>query len=72
MLLRVAAVCFIICLWTSTGQPYSALNQVPTEQISQGMMELKGMTLDHNFYVVVSKKCRTENALTGHQYNIFI
>ena len=25
-------------------------------------MELKGMTLDHDFYVVVGKQCRTENA----------
>ena len=35
-------------------------------------MELKGMTLDHDFYVVVGKQCRTENALTGHKHNIFI
>ena len=35
-------------------------------------MELKGMTLGHDFYVVVGKQCRTENALTGHQYNIFM
>ena len=34
-------------------------------------MELKGMTLDHDFYAVVGKQCRTENAYTGHQYNIF-
>ena len=26
-------------------------------------MELKGMTLIHDFYVVVGKQCRTENAL---------
>ena len=25
-------------------------------------MELKGMTLDHDFYVVVGKQCCTENA----------
>ena len=37
------------------------------------MMELKGMTFDHDFYVVVGgKQCRTENAYAGHQHNIFI
>ena len=35
-------------------------------------MEQKGMTFDHDFYVVVGKKCRTENAYAGHQHNIFI
>ena len=30
----------------------------------------KGMDLNHNFYVVVGKQCRTENGKTGHQYNI--
>ena len=30
------------------------------------MMELKAMTLDHDFYVVVGKQCRTENAYTGN------
>ena len=30
------------------------------------------MTLDHEFYVVVGKQCRTENAYAGHQHNIFI
>ena len=30
------------------------------------------MTLDHDFYVVVGKQCCTENAQTGHKYNIFI
>jgi hypothetical protein len=35
-------------------------------------MEQKGMTFDHNFYVVVGKQCRTENAYTGTQHNIFI
>ena len=35
-------------------------------------MDLKGMTLDHDFYVVVGKQWRTENAYTGHQHNIFI
>ena len=29
------------------------------------MIELKGMTLDHDFYVVVGKQCRTENAYAG-------
>ena len=35
-------------------------------------IELKGMHLNHNFYVVVDKPWRTENAYTGHQHNIFI
>ena len=35
-------------------------------------MEQKGMTFDHNFYVVVVKQCRTENAYARHQHNIFI
>ena len=35
-------------------------------------MEQKGMTFDHDFYVVVGKQCRTENAYAGHQHNIFI
>ena len=35
-------------------------------------MEEKGMTFDHDFYVVVGKQCRTENAYVGHQHNIFI
>ena len=30
------------------------------------------MHLNHDFYVVVGKQCRTENVYTGHQYNIFI
>ena len=28
-------------------------------------IELKGMYLDHDFYVVVDKQCRTENAYDG-------
>ena len=36
------------------------------------LMEQKGMTFDHDFYVVVGKQCRTENAYAGHQHNIFI
>ena len=35
-------------------------------------MEQKGMTFDHDFYVVFGKQCRTENAYAGHQHNIFI
>ena len=37
-------------------------------------MEQKGMTFNHDFYVVVGncKQCRTENAYAGHQHNIFI
>ena len=30
----------------------------------------EGMTFDHNFYVVVGKQWRTENAYAGHQHNI--
>ena len=35
-------------------------------------MEKKGMTFDHDFYVVVGKQCHTENAYAVHQHNIFI
>ena len=28
-------------------------------------IEQKGMTFDHDFYVVVGKQCRTENAYAG-------
>ena len=35
-------------------------------------MNQKGNTLDHDFYVVVGKQCRTENAYAGHQHNILI
>ena len=35
-------------------------------------MELKGMTFEHDFFVVVGKHCRTENVYAGHQHNIFI
>ena len=34
--------------------------------------ETEGYDFDHNFYVVVGKQCRTENAYAGHQHNIFI
>ena len=36
------------------------------------VMIQKGTTFDHDFYVVVCKQCRTENAYVGHQHNIFI
>ena len=32
----------------------------------------EGITFDHDFYIVVGKQCRTENAYAGHQHNIFI
>ena len=35
------------------------------------MIELKGMHLNHNIYVVVGKQCRTENAWTGIRYKIY-
>ena len=48
-------------------------NQNEAKKKSQSfMMEQKGMTFDHDFYVVVGKQCRTQNAYTGHQHNIFI
>ena len=30
------------------------------------MIDQKGMHLNHNFFVVVGKQCRTENAYMGH------
>ena len=36
------------------------------------LMEQKGMTFDHDFYVVVGKQYRTENTFACHQHNIFI
>ena len=30
------------------------------------MMIQEGITFDHDFYVVVDKQCRTENAYIGH------
>ena len=38
-----------------------------TYKICRGstQIELKGMHLNHDFYVVVNKQCRAENALTG-------
>ena len=51
---------------------YSQSKFGPLEFFLFQMMELKGMTFDHDFYVVVGKQCRTENAYAGHQHNIFI
>ena len=34
-------------------------------------MEQKVMTFDHNFYVVVGKQCRTENAYAGHKIFLY-
>ena len=36
------------------------------------LMYQKGTSLAHDFYIVVGKQCRTENAYAGHQHNIFI
>ena len=36
-----------------------------------GMIQ-KGITFDHDFYVVAGKQWRTENAYAGNQHNIFI
>ena len=44
---------------------YSALS-------SKYVMCQKGIDLNHDFYVVVGKQCRTENVNTGNQHNIFI
>ena len=35
-------------------------------------MRQKGIDLNHDFYVVFGKQCRTENEYSGHQHNIFI
>ena len=35
-------------------------------------MDQEGTTFNNDFYVVVGKQCRTENAYGGHQHNIFI
>ena len=32
------------------------------------VMIQEGTTFDHDFYVVVDKQCRTENAYAGHQH----
>ena len=37
---------------------------------NSSLMNQKGTTFDHDFYVVVGKQCRTENAYACH--NIFI
>ena len=34
-------------------------------RVIQEKIELKGMHLNHNFFVVVGKQCRTENAYGG-------
>ena len=36
----------------------------------QNLMEQKSMTFYHDFYVVIGKQCRTENA--GHQHHTSI
>ena len=36
------------------------------------MIEQKGMHLNPDFYFVMGKQCRTENAYTGYQYNKLI
>ena len=33
-------------------------------------MRQKGIDFNHDFYAVIGKQCRTENAYTGHQHNI--
>ena len=34
-------------------------------------MEQKGMTFDHDFYVVVDKQCRTENAYVTNTISLY-
>jgi hypothetical protein len=36
------------------------------------MIEQKGMTFDHDFYVVVGKQCRTENVYAAHKHKLLI
>ena len=48
------------------------MNKDPFSWNKRISMEQKGMTFDHDFYVVVGKQCRTENVYAGHQHNIFI
>ena len=36
------------------------------------MIHQKGIDLNHDFYAVVGKECRTENVYTGHLHNILI
>ena len=50
---------------------FSAFPFITCKQ-AMGLMDQKGTTLDHDFYVVVGKQCRTESAYAGHQHNIFI
>ena len=47
-------------------------NNIGAPKIQKILMEQKGMTFDNDFYVVVGKQCRTENAYAVHQNNIFI
>ena len=35
------------------------------------MIPLKGIDLNHEFYVVVGKKCRTENVYTGNTISLY-
>ena len=46
--------------------------KIKVDIVPEKWIEQKGMPLNHDFYVVVGKQCRTENAQTGHQHNIFI
>ena len=41
-------------------------------RVNSYIIEEKGMHLNHDFYVVLGKQCCTENAVMGHQHNIFI
>ena len=51
-------------------EPSSLYDLIPHQgtydNILMDLMEKKGMTFDHDFYVVVSKQCRTVNAYAGH------
>ena len=51
-------------------EPSSLYDLIPYQgtyyNILMDLMEQKAMTFDHDFYVVVSKQCRTVNAYAGH------
>ena len=48
------------------------LNEYRKNNIIKHLIEQKGMTFDHNIYVVIGKQCRTENVYACHKHNTFI
>ena len=49
-----------------------SFDEIPKKSYKREKMRQKGIDLNHGFYIVVGKQCRTENAYTGHQHNVFI